>query len=272
MPKWCLKGLWLPIHQVSGNCPAGIRWRYDTYRSGCAFDCAYCSEKIHNRYNPRVYEGYKSLEAWMKGSYLHSLHSILRFGVLSDPFPDIENTLRRSYKAMYVLAEHYQPVIITTKSTLIASGDYFDILPLLNAVLQVSMVSKDHAGTWENKAPQFRDRFAMLYSLSKRVRRLIVRCQPYMIEYLDDVLKMIPRYAYSGVYGMLVSGISLKHKSGLVNLWHGDGYIYDPDVLRDSMIVIRECCHDHGVQFFTNEFHSYDLSDGSCCGSGGLFG
>jgi DNA repair photolyase len=257
----------LPINQNVGSCPAGIHWRYDTYRCGCGFNCAYCSEKRHLRYNPRIYEGFKSLSTWIAG---HT-DEILRWGVLADPFPDIENTLRRSYKSMYVLAETFHSVIITTKSLMISSGDYYDLLPYMNVILQISMVSRDHSLQWEHQAPQYRDRFAMLYKLSKRVKRLIVRCQPFMIEYIDEILDMIPAYASSGVYGVLVSGMSLPSRYGLINQWHGNGYVYPSDVLRGYLIQIKECCHENGIKFLTNEYESYDLSDGVCCGSGGLY-
>lgn len=235
---------------------------FDTYKGGCKFNCVYCSEKRHRRYGFKTGESYKSLESWIK-SGCDPIH----FGVLSDPFPDIENTLRRTYKAMYFLAESFHPVILTTKSTMVAGGDYYDLLPFLNVVLQVSMVSKDHSIQWESAAPQYRDRFEMLYKLSKRVKRLIVRCQPFMIDYVDEILDVIPAYASSGVHSLLVSGMSLPSKYGLINEWHGNGYVYPADVLKDYLVAIRDCCHSNDVGFLTNEHDFRGMSDShSCCG------
>lgn len=236
---------------------------FDTYKGGCRFNCVYCSEKRHHRFGLKNGESYKSLESWTKSGIA------IHFGVVSDPFPEIENTIRRSYKAMYVLAESFHPVILTTKSTMIASGDYYDILPFMNVVLQVSMVSKDHSIKWESQAPQYRDRFAMLYKLSKVVKRLVVRCQPFMIEYIDEILDMIPSYSCSGVHSILVSGMSLPRKYGLINEWHGNGYCYPADVLKDYLVAIKECCRFNDVGFLTNEHDFRDLSDSHyCCGQG----
>jgi hypothetical protein len=135
------------------------------------------------------------------------------------------------------------------------------------------MVSQSLAEQYEPNAPSFRDRFAMLYGLSKSVRRLIVRCQPFLVEQLDNVISMIPAYASSGVYAILVGAMTFKDRQVNANMKVGDGWCYDYGVLYQSLVMIRECCHEYGLVFLTNEMDYANMSDSdTCCGCEGLEG
>jgi len=94
-----------------------------------------------------------------------------------------------------------------------------------------------------------------------------------MIEYLDEVLGMIPRYKASGVYALLVGGISLRKPVGQVNERTGDGYTYGLASLAMPLKMLKECCHANGLVFLTNECGFDTLSDSpTCCGTDGLDG
>jgi len=258
------------------NCNLPVR--FDTYRGGCEFRCTYCSELVHGRFNPKPFESFKSLESWIKGIRNADTNWCdwdipLHFGVLSDPLPFNDTKTRRSYKALYTFAEKYYPVVVTTKSTLAIDDDYLHLLNQCNVVVQVSMVSKSFSVKYETNAPSFRDRFSMLYKVSKNTKRLVVRCQPFMIEYLDEVLMMIPAYTASGVHALLVGGISLRRPVGKIDQRSGDGYTYHVESLVPSLVAIRECCHDNNLVFLNNECGLDYLSDSIiCCGTEGLEG
>jgi len=245
---------------------------------GCDFLCSYCSEMVHGRFNPRPYEAFKALESWINGNRNADTmwcdwNIPLRIGVLSEPFPFSDFETRRMYKCLYTLAETGYPYVLTTKSTLVMHDEYLSLISQTNGIIQISMVTKQFALKYESNAPTFRDRFAMLYRLSKNVKRLVVRVQPFVVEYLDELLLMIPRYKASGVYALLVGGISLRRPSGSISYHIGDGYVQSDNAFHQSLVMIRQCCHDNDLVFLTCESNAMDLSDSlTCCGCEGLEG
>ena len=254
--------------------------RFDTSRGGCDFQCSYCSEMVHGRFNPRPFESWKSLESFIKGARNADTNWVnpdwripLHFGVLSDPLPRSDKQTRRSYKALYTFAEYGYPFILTTKSTLVVDAEYLGLLSQCNSVIQVSMISKSFSAKYEHNAPSYRERFAMLYRLARNVKRLVVRSQPFVVGYLDELIAMIPAYKSSGVYAILVGGISLRRPLGNINVRTGDGYVYRGEVLHEALETIRDCCHANDLEFLTCESESADLSDSlTCCGCEGLEG
>jgi len=254
--------------------------RYDTYRGGCVFQCSYCTEIIHGRFNPRPFESFKALQSFINGyrnedtSWLSpETRLTIHWGVLSDPFPPSDFQDRRSYKSLIVFAETGYPVVITTKSPLVIHNEYLSLLSISNALVQVSMTSKSFSEHYEPNAPSYRDRFKMLYTLAHNVKRLVIRSQPFMVEFTDELIRMIPAYKASGVYALLVGGISLRKPIMDISIRTGAGYTCPPDLLRPPLREIRDCCHSNGLVFLTNELECGDLSDSTtCCGCEGLEG
>jgi len=252
--------------------------RFDSYRGSCPFQCGYCSEKIHGRNNFRPFESFKSLEQWTKGKRNADTNWCdwkipLHWGVLSDPLPFCDKITRRSYKVLYTFAETGYPFVLTTKSTLIMDDDYLGLIANCNVVVQISMTSKSFSLEYESNAPSYRNRFAMLYHLAQYAKRLVVRSQPFVVESLDELIGMIPAYRSSGVYALLVGGVSLRRPVGSVTERVGDSYTYPSQSLEQPLKVIRECCHANDLVFLTNECNLESLSDSiTCCGTEGLEG
>jgi DNA repair photolyase len=260
---------------VRCDCPV----RFDTRRGMCQFNCSYCSEGLNNR-QLKDFESHKALEQFILGkrndttSWIDNDWKIpVHFGVLSEPFPYQDNQKRRSFKALLVLAQHYYPVIITTKSTLLNDNDDYNfVLSQTNSVLQVSMFCQSFSKDYEPQSPSFHNRLRMLYPLSRKVRRLIVRCQPYMIDYHNELLKMIKYYKSFGVYGVLVGGMVFATRQHNANYRVGNGWCYDSGVLYPYLQEIRDACHSNGLVFLTNEMEADVLTDSkTCCGCADLF-
>ena len=68
-------------------------------------------------------------------------------------------------------------------------------------------------------SPSYEERLEMLRTISPRVKRTIVRIQPFMHEVLQDVLKNLPRVKAAGAHGVVVEGMKFaKAKPGLVRV------------------------------------------------------
>lgn len=261
-----------------------IRVNFDTYK-GCNFDCVYCAEKyrtFRKLHHDKVYpnESERALKNWIHGDrpawaldlgYKIPIH----FGVISDPFPEIEIKERRTFKCLRLLADFGYPVIISTKSKLPACKTYYDLISKCNVVFQISMVSKFY-DQYEH-APKFRDRLELMYWMIPIVKRVVIRCQPYIPQVKDDILKMIKCYAFSDVYGLTFESLVWRGSSPLpvsdsdvmkCGYWNR---IADNVLYRDY-VELREACHDYGLRFLVADDRVMlsGLSDGCCCGVDGL--
>ena len=121
----------------------------------------------------------------------------------------------------------------------------------------------------ETGAPGYKKRLLAAKILSRRVKRLIVRVQPYFADKYKDILAEIPHYAESGAYGIICEGYHTKKKQkGLIK----DGkYCFSLDVLAPQFKAIKEKCHEYGLRFFCGEDRLRFLGDSlTCCGTEGL--
>lgn len=258
------------------NCDIPIRT--DSYR-GCGYDCAYCNEHIRGRSSAEVFagEGIRALRAFIRGE--RDVTTIwcdwdipLHWGILSEPFQPCEVGRRRSLRFLREFAESGYPVIISTKNPLMLQrGEYRGMLRHCNVVLQVSMTSPAY-GEWE-RCPSFRDRFASLYGLSRLVRRLVVRAQPYTREVRDDVIRFLPGYAASGVHGIVIEGMKSQRKTVELTERYGASMVYPVAGLIADFFRIRQACHANGLVFYAAEDRLRYMGDSpTCCGCDGLEG
>lgn len=256
--------------------------RVDSYR-GCDFLCSYCYGRWHGVgfQEPRPEEGVRTLKNFMEGERRQETNWCdwpipLHWGGISDPFQPCELKFGRSKAFLFLFAEYFHPVVISTKSTLFMRGktDYPMLLHDCNAVLQVSMVSPDEPfATWEKLAPAFKDRLTMLYPISKIVRRLIVRIQPYTVEAKEAVLKYLPVYAASGVHGIVIEGMKSYKRTDQLTERVANVMTYPEAELYEHYEEIKYWCHDAGLRFYCGENRLRYMSDHpTCCGCDGLAG
>lgn len=251
----------------------------DTYK-GCSFKCSYCNERMKNRVYDEygmVYEGIGSLKNFIAGFRGHETNWCdwdipLHWGNHSDPFQPCELELGESYKRLQVFAGSKYPVVISTKSLLVAIGKYLEILKDCNVVVQISMTTPKVQFLYEPYAPNFNKRLSLFKRLSYFAKRLIIRCQPYYIEDTRDILDLIPVYADSGVYGITLESIQYrkKYKDFIKN---GNNYCMNPDDLEPYFEKIREECHRNNLKFYSAENLLRYMGDSlTCCGVDGLKG
>jgi len=260
------------------NCDVPIR--LDSYR-GCSFRCGYCIEHLKGRSPaiPVVQDRADSLERFIRGDRRTTTNWCdwkipLHWGGLSDPFQPCEQIHGISLSMLRIFARTGYPVIISTKSLMLLREPYLSLLSECNVVLQVSLVSNsERYRRWERHAPSFRSRLKMLWKLSGRVKRLIVRVQPYMPELLGEILRLVPIYAASGVYGITVEGLKWNEVWGGLTVYEGGSMRYSHDALFRDFIMLRECCHSFGLRFYSADNKLRHLGDSpTCCGCDDLAG
>ena len=243
--------------------------RFDTYR-GCGHGCTYCFAR-KKRSDPsavRPGEGVKALRDWIAGKRATETNWCdwrmpLHWGGMSDPFQPAEVEHRRSLACLEIFADSGYPVVISTKGTLLGTAAYRDRLKACDAAVQVSMVSP-RLNAQEPGAPPFAKRLRLLERLSSCVKRLIVRCQPFMPRLLADVLRYLPRYGAAGVHGVTVEGLKCSRATaGMVRL--GTDHVYPADVLRRDFAEIRDGCHALGLKFYGAENRFRLMGDSTCC-------
>ncbi len=250
--------------------------RFDTYK-GCSHGCRYCfAQKKQQISNITRGETVASLKSFIDGNRNDTTNWCdwkipIHWGGMSDPFQPIEKKIRASYECLMLLAETQYPFVVSAKGRLVADPEYLEVLAHCNAVVQVSMVCSKY-DKLERGCPTYEERLVIVEKLAQRVKRVVVRIQPYMPEVYRDVMNNIPRLAKAGVYGAVVEGMKFfKGKEGMVKV--GGDYCYPLATLRRDFENIRAECHRNGLKFYSGENRLRAMGDDMCCcGIDGLDG
>ncbi|WP_207746732.1 radical SAM protein [Anaerotruncus colihominis] len=251
--------------------------RFDTY-TGCSHGCRYCFVQKKNGQLEAVKKGddAKALKAFIDGKRTGETRWCdwnipVHWGGMSDPFQPIEKKYGYSLECLKLLAETHYPFVVSTKGQLLAADEYLDLLSRCNCVVQISMVCSKY-DQLERGAPPFEERLEILRKVSPRVKRTIVRIQPYMPEVFREVMANIPRIAEAGAHGIVVEGMKFaKKKPGLVRI--GGDSVYPIEILRRDFEQIKTEAHRHGLKFYSGENRLRNMGDDmTCCGIEGLEG
>lgn len=250
--------------------------RYDTY-TGCSHGCKYCFARAKGDISQIGNgEGIEALRSFIRGQRTQETRFIdwpipLHIGGMSDPFQPVERERKLTYRALLVLRDTGYPFVISTKGELVADPEYLDVLKDCNCVVQISMVCEKY-DRLEKGAPPFSRRLEMLRAVSPKVKRTVVRVQPYMREVLPDVLENMGRFQECGAYGVILEGMKFrKRQPGLVKI--GGDYCYPAKLLENDFIQLRHRAHECGLQFLAGENRLRAMGDSlTCCGCEGLEG
>ena len=250
--------------------------RFDTY-NGCSHACEYCfAKKFVDISKIKKDETAKNLRNFIEGRRGPEVcwcdwDIPIHWGGMSDPFQPVEKKIRNSYECLKVFAETQYPFVVSTKGKLIIEDDYLDLISKCNCVVQISVVCASY-DKMETGAPSFEERLHMASVLSKKVKRVIVRIQPYMHEVFDEVYNNLERFKKAGVYGVIVEGMKFKKmKPGLVKV-NGD-YTYPYQLIKADFLKLREKAHSLGLKIYSGENRTRIYGDSlTCCGIDGLEG
>jgi DNA repair photolyase len=233
------------------NCHVGFQ--IDTYLEGCTHDCKYCYAKFEgeqkNQWNNPVpvpldfthlwlalYETFEKKERTGKLYDFFIRKVPLRIGSLSDPFLSIEKKLNVSQEVIKLLNHYNYPYLIVTRSDMVSSDLFLDLLNKDLASVHISIPSLDPVRTkaLEPGAPSPEKRLATIKKLRNRDIWVTARVNPLFPvvkdgefqKFLnDDVLKtdqfnfysdeLIEKIAETNCKSILVGFVTLK--SNLVN-------------------------------------------------------
>lgn len=250
--------------------------RFDTYE-GCSHGCEYCfAKKFKDISLIKSKESATSLINFIKGRRISETNWCdwdipLHWGGLSDPFQPCEKIRKKSLECLKVFAETQYPFIVSTKGELVVDEEYLNLLSKCNCVVQISMVCKSY-DKLELGCPDYERRLEMLGILSKRVKRTIVRIQPYMHEVFDEVFENLSKIAEAGAYGVIIEGMKYRNKKeGMVRI--GSDYTYPYNVIKSDFLKLKAEAHRLGLKIYAGENRIRKLGDSlTCCGIDGLEG
>lgn len=189
--KSCLKTV------TDGNswwCP--YTTRLDTYGCGCAHDCSYCYAKsllsfrgLWRPDDPSV----ASLKTIEKAIKKIPEGKIVRLGGMTDCLQPAEAKHKVTYETIKMLNAAGIGYMIVTKSHLIATPEYLDVLDPDLAHIQISVTNTDdEAARRYERCALTSKRFAALKTLEERGIDVSLRLSPYISEFLDlDVLAKV---------------------------------------------------------------------------------
>ena len=112
---------------------------------------------------------------------------------MTDCFQAFENAYRVTYKTIQLLNEKRIHYLIITKSDMVASDKYLEILDKELAHIQISITSTDDKTAFQyEKAPSTSRRIVAIEKLYKLGYDVSLRLSPFIFELIDfDVLNSI---------------------------------------------------------------------------------
>ena len=190
-----------------------IPLRLDSYNK-CQFGCQYCFASTragHGRdrplqqFTPDLLD--QRLQRVKKGIVASALDEFLvqrvpiQFGGMSDPFMSIESKLGNTRALLVLLRDHGYPFVISTKSPLVASIDYREILAGSNCYVRFSttVISEDHRAKIDRGCPKFEEICQAAEVLSSSGIPVCFRFQPIIPGFESEAFKMLLLARESGV-------------------------------------------------------------------------
>lgn len=165
--------------------------RLDTYGCGCSHDCNYCYakslldfRKLWNPQDPSVAD----IEKVKKKISKLDKNQVIRLGGMTDCFQPIELVYRNTYETIKCLNEYKVPYLIVTKSSLVASPDYMNIMDKDLAHIQISLTCTDdnlYKKLKYEKAALPSERIFAIEELANKGFDVQVRLSPFIPQFID---------------------------------------------------------------------------------------
>lgn len=164
--------------------------RLDTYGCGCQHNCMYCYakslldfRKLWNPAEPSVAD----IEKIKRVIKRIPQGSIIRLGGMTDCFQPMEKEYRVTYETIKALNDANIGYLIVTKSDLVASEEYLQLMRKDLAHIQVSITSTDESISRriEPGASLPEQRIKAVETLQERGFDVQVRLSPFIPEFVD---------------------------------------------------------------------------------------
>lgn len=179
------------LKTVQGNEGGKCRYptRLDTYGCGCAHNCSYCYARSLLEFRglwhpeaPRV----ASLQKIERKIAALPCRSVVRMGGMTDCLQPCEERYRVTYETIQLLNRYHIHYLLVTKSDLIATDTYMDILDPALAHIQITVTSTDDQQSlaYEKASPPSR-RIAAIEKLEAAGFDVQLRLSPFIPENID---------------------------------------------------------------------------------------
>ncbi len=279
----------------------GLPLRLDPY-GACLFSCQYCFASARGGLrqpkglqvaDPQLIE--RRLRGKVGGptSVLDEFVSArqpIHLGGMADPFPPMEAELRVTQQLLGVLTDLQYPTVISTKGTLVATGEYLDLLVKGQYVVQVSFSTRSDsvAATIEVGVPSPSARLHAIRELVDAGVPTTVRMQPLIPGRETEALEFAEELASIGVrhIGLEFLKLPLEDWSGTQRLSKGAGFdlptfyasagstrvgrewVLPVESRLPFVVQMRNLVHGLGISFGAADTDLLPLSDSACCCSG----
>lgn len=285
----------------------GLPFRLDTYL-GCGFNCCYCFAKLrggvsNNKKKLSVASAEKIIQAFESaikkpeiatGVVSEAIRSKMpvHFGGMSDPFQPAEQTYGISYQVLKYLCSIQYPVVLSTKSTLVASKTYLKLLESNpNIIVQFSFSSSIDklAALTEPSSTKPSRLLVAMYNLSQRGINVSVRWQPYIPGVSEEVSVFMRNVSSTGAFHVGFEHLKLPLEKNSL-LWQRLlknlnfnilEYYKDAGAVKDGREIVlpakykisKSCevkvkCQSLGISFGAADNEIQYLSTSDCCCSG----
>ncbi len=199
-----------PSSHISGYCYSILRLEPYGF---CGFSCIYCYARWYRRsqFKPQ----WNIVKMWRKIARKLSTcepKPYFRLATLSDPFPPQEKLHMVSLEMMRIALKYNIPIIINTKSTLLAQSPWIDVLKAMAekkiVVVQISIAFSDKTALLlEPNTPLPSQRINLVSKLSEYDIPVVVRLQPLIPGLEDEHLWIAEASLNAGAKGLIGESI-----------------------------------------------------------------
>ena len=160
--------------------------RLDPYGKGCYYNCKYCYAKkllnFRKLWHPQDVSVADITKIYDKIKKIPS-GSIVRLGGMTDCFQPIEQETMNTYRTIQLLNKKKIHYLIVTKSSLISTPKYLNILDKKLAHIQISIPTDNNAVLQDtDNAPPYNERVESLETLQSYGYDVALRLSPFLYE------------------------------------------------------------------------------------------
>lgn len=165
--------------------------RLDTYGCGCQHNCGYCYARsllaFRGLWNPQLPATADILKIRKIIATKLRPGQVVRLGGMTDCFQPLEKGRKLTYRTIKMLNLRRVHYLIVTKSDLVATEPYLDIMDRDLAHIQMSITTTDDALSrrMEPGAPIPEERFAAAERLQEEGFDVSLRLSPYIPEFVN---------------------------------------------------------------------------------------
>lgn len=209
--------------------------RLDTYGKGCSHDCKYCYAKslldFRKLWNPQdpaiadINKIRKQIDKIAEGKCGEI--KALRLGGMVDCFMPIEATHHVTYETLKYLKEKRVPYLIVTKSDLVATDEYMEVLDKDLAHIQITVTTTDDdlSLSYEKAVVPSR-RIKAIEKLQEAGFDVALRLSPYIPEFVNlDILNAVKCDKIQ---------VEFLRVNSWIQKWFGDMVNFEPYTVKQS--------------------------------------